>query len=194
MVSDLTGTWAELLTRRASGPELYSAIGKTLVDKCFSEDVADVVSMFYVSIPMLDSELRTVDPEYRRLKLVMDIARSVGYYDIFVSKREEERRLLFEAALVVLLYFNRDLFSCPYHDIASLLIVYPEFISVDNEELSKLLHFTNFMCCALILLPAKGEPQRVHIYLFHEFIAISIDFNSFFSLPLLSFLFLFLLI
>ena len=156
MTSDLPGTWADLLSRRSSGIELYAAIGKTLVDKSFSDEIADVVSMFYLSIPMLDNELRTVEPEFRRLKLVMDIARSVGYYDIFVSKREEEKRLLFEAALVVLLYFNEDLFSCPYFDVASLLVVYPEFITVDNEELLKLLCFTNFMCAALILLPAKG--------------------------------------
>lgn len=156
MATDLPGIWAEVLSERYCGVKLYSVIGKTLVDKCFSEEVADVVNIFYLSIPILDRELKIVDAEHRRLKLVMDIARSVGYFDIFVSKREEERRLLFEAALIVLLYFNEDMFSCPYSNIASLLSIYPEFNTADHVELVKLLNFANFMSCALLLLPAKG--------------------------------------
>lgn len=157
MTSDLPETWAELRSQHATGVKLYSAVGRVLVEKCFSEEIANVVNIFYQSIPMLDAELKSVDPEHRRLKLVMDIARSVGYFDIFVSKREEEKRLLFEAALIVLLYFNEDLFSIPYLDIPALLVVYPEFSTADTGEIAKLLCFSNFMNCALILLPAKGE-------------------------------------
>ena len=156
MAMDLPETWAELRAQHTTGIKLHSAIGKALVDKCFSPEIANVVNIFYQSIPIIDSELKRVEPEQRRLKIVMDIARSVGYYDIFISKREEERRLLFEAAVIVLLYCNEELFQVPYLDLASLLEVYPEFIAVDTGELIKLLCFTNFMCCALILLPAKG--------------------------------------
>lgn len=156
MAADLAAIWADVRSQQYSGIKLYSAIGKVLVEKSFSEEVADVVNIFYLSIPILDRELKTVDAEHRRLKLVMDIARSVGYFDIFVSKREEERRLLFEAGLIVLLYFNEDMFCCPYSNIASLLTAYPEFIGVDQGELVKLLSFANFMSCALLLLPAKG--------------------------------------
>jgi hypothetical protein len=161
MATDLPETWAELRAQHTTGIKLHSAIGKALVDKCFSLEIANVVNIFYQSIPIIDAELKRVDPEHRRLKLVMDIARSVGYYDIFISKREEERRLLFEAALIVLLYCNEDLFHVPYLDIASLLEVYPEFSTADKGELDKLLCFTNFMCCALILLPAKGNRYYV---------------------------------
>ena len=164
MMSDLSGTWAELRSQNTTGIKLYSAIGRILVDNCFSHEIADVVSIFYLSIPILDAELKAVEPEQRRLKLVMDIARSVGYFDIFVSKREEERRLIFEAALIVLLYFNESLFTCPYSDIPSLLVAYPEFVSVDSIELLKLLCFTNFMSCALLLLPAKGNFYFIDLF------------------------------
>ena len=167
MTADLPAIWADVRSQQYSGIKLYSAIGKVLVEKSFSEEVADVVNIFYLSIPILDRELKTVDAEHRRLKLVMDIARSVGYFDIFVSKREEERRLLFEAGLIVLLYFNEDMFCSPYSNIASLLTVYPEFNGVDHGELVKLLTFANFMSCALLLLPAKGT----HIQLFFQLFA-----------------------
>jgi hypothetical protein len=163
MASDLPGTWAELRSQHATGVKLYSAVGRILVEKCFSEEIANIVNIFQQSIPMLDSELKIVGPEQRRLKLVMDIARSVGYLDIFVSKREEEKRLLFEAALIVLLYFNEDLFNIPYLDIPSLLLVYPEFSTADTGEIAKLLCFSNFMNCALILLPAKGDNDRIQL-------------------------------
>lgn len=157
MATDLTGIWAELRSQHATGTRLHTAVGKALIDKCFSEEISNIVHIFYQSIPILDAELKRVDPEHRRLKLVMDIARSVGYFDIFISKREEEKRLLFEAALIVLLYFNEDLFKIPYLDIASLLTAYPEFTSADAGELTKLLCYSNFMSCALVLLPAKGN-------------------------------------
>ena len=92
MTADLPAIWADVRSQQYSGIKLYSAIGKVLVEKSFSEEVADVVNIFYLSIPILDRELKTVDAEHRRLKLVMDIARSVGYFDIFVSLEENNCR------------------------------------------------------------------------------------------------------
>lgn len=86
----------------------------------------------------------------------MDVGKSIGFNDICFLNREEEQRLLFETALIVLLYFDEELFICPYSDIESLLLHYPEFKMCGEKELNKLLNFTNFMNCALRLLPAKG--------------------------------------
>lgn len=163
-ISDATpfDRWSALLFQRTSPKDLYTAIALTLADKCFTDDVASVMSMLHQAIPLMDEELRRVKPQNRILKLVMDIARSVGFYDIAITKREEEKRLIFEASLVLLLYFNEDLFVRSYSSIENLLEKYPEFEQLDDiGELDKLFHFTNFMICAQVLLPPKGKKSHL---------------------------------
>lgn len=87
----------------------------------------------------------------------MDVGKSTGLNNIGLLNREDEHRLLFETALIVLLYFDEELYRCPYSDLESLLSNYPEFKKCDERELKKLLNFANFMDCAIRLLPAKGD-------------------------------------
>jgi hypothetical protein len=153
--------WSELLAGNSDGPILFLAIGTTLLKHSFSNKVESSVGMLHQAIPLLDAELRKSQLPNMKLKLVIEIAKFVGFHDISLTKREEESRLLFEAALIVLLYFNKDFFTCPYPDTTFFLQVYPEFAEVKEDELMKLFHFANFMSCAQILLPAKGKKSHL---------------------------------
>mmetsp|Transcript_31141 Transcript_31141/g.29701 ORF Transcript_31141/g.29701 Transcript_31141/m.29701 type:complete len:517 (+) Transcript_31141:382-1932(+) len=154
-------TWEKFRTQNCSGGKPYSLIGSVLVDKCFTNEVSVIEEILHQSLPLLDAELKRVKPEQRKLKIAMDVGKSIGLNNLGFLNREEEQRLLFETALIVLLYFDEDLFRCPYSDVESLLSQYPEFEHCDERELKKLLNFTNFMNCAIILLPAKGKKSHL---------------------------------
>jgi hypothetical protein len=118
-----------------------------------------------------------VKPENRKLKIAMDVGKSTGLNNIGLLNREDEHRLLFETALIVLLYFDEELYKCPYADIDSLLSNYSEFKKCDQRELSKLLSFANFMNCAIRLLPAKGNYICTYVYVIERLITLFFDLS-----------------
>ena len=110
---------------------------------------------------MLDQHLITSTPTTRRLKTALEVAKLVGFFDISLMKREDENRLLFEVALIVLLSLKPDVVACPYPSIAVLLASYPEFESCEEDERIKLMYFANYMKYAQALLPPKQKKAHL---------------------------------
>jgi hypothetical protein len=164
-MSDLPATiWDDLKIHQdffTTKHELYQSIVSTLLHECFTDEATPVAAMLLQAMPLLDNQLSSSTPTSRKLKISIDVARFVGFHDIAIMKREDEQRLIFEVALLILLSLRNDFVTCPYPSVAQLIAHYPEFENQDEAELGKLMHFANFMTYAQILLPPKQ--RKAHL-------------------------------
>jgi hypothetical protein len=140
-------------------------IGEVILSKCLSSAVSENENLLLEAIPALGEALRTTRPENRTLKLTMEVAKSVGYNDIYFAKRTDEKRLMFEMALIVIYYLTKKYFNRPYADMSAFLSAYPELSQswgISDGERVKLFHFANFMRCSQRLLPVVNR-KRAHL-------------------------------
>eukprot|EP00602_Paraphysomonas_sp_CaronLab_P005970 CAMPEP_0185035384 /NCGR_PEP_ID=MMETSP1103-20130426/26616_1 /TAXON_ID=36769 /ORGANISM="Paraphysomonas bandaiensis, Strain Caron Lab Isolate" /LENGTH=485 /DNA_ID=CAMNT_0027572427 /DNA_START=232 /DNA_END=1689 /DNA_ORIENTATION=- len=105
---------------------------------------------------MLDS----TPPKGRKMKYALEAARSLGI-DTPSMEKADERRLCFEAALVMVLSYRPEAAEIKYSSVSELCESYPEFLDVDHIEQVKLLNFRNFMAISLLLLPPNHN--RSHL-------------------------------
>jgi hypothetical protein len=67
IVPSLPKVWASLRANQHlyGLGKLYDTIGCTLVARCFTDDVIEVLKYLSTSIPLLDTELKRVEPALR---------------------------------------------------------------------------------------------------------------------------------
>ena len=154
------------------GPELYNSIVSILTQDSFKQIPENVVAKLKLSLPILDSKLREVPVLVQSLKLATDVAKQVGYYEIHSMKRNEEYRLIFEAALLLLLHIGiqRQVYLrnlqyyesySEFHNTYTLLDKWTSR-NLDIKEQFKLVAFSNFMKTVLLLTP-NPKLKRAHL-------------------------------
>jgi hypothetical protein len=91
------------------------------------------------------------------IKLASEIASQILSEDIKRLNRRVEKKLIFEAALILLFSIRSPDCGSLQIDMASFLEEYPDFAPdrVGQEEAEKLLLFRNMLCVALLLIPAR---------------------------------------
>lgn len=140
--------------------QFYLDVVDILSTMCFEMNNPSVVLNLGQVLPLLESKLNRF-PDVRKTLMMSWVATISGSPDQRKLKKEDERRLIYEAALIVLVSFRPDIHAAaaiqPYNGIEDLLHAYPQFRNLDVEELVKLLHFSNFMKFALVIVPAKGN-------------------------------------
>ena len=144
-------------------PRLQHAIMLQLCEVSFGPDLytsPQIVSALERAIPMFVSMLNTMPAEKRHMKYALEIARQLGV-DVRRMERSDERRMCFEAALVLVLSYFPEGFAVKYANASDLVANYPEFAEVEPPELLKLLNFRNMLSVALLLLPANHN--RSHL-------------------------------
>ena len=100
--------------------------------------------------------------EKKQIMLAKDIAIKNGFIEMRSIKVEDERLLMFEVVVIILLSLHPEKCKFKYEDNHALLAKYPEFQSIDkNVELDKLRAFANYMNFALHFITAKYNRQHV---------------------------------
>lgn len=149
------------------GPRLFEEIVNVLLEKCFSPDVHSLRDRVLEVMPDMDALLLQSNLQTRSLKIAVDIGK------LAKINREQESRLIYEAALIVLLYIH-VLRGTPltypvsvgmfksYDEIFEQYKGCKEFTTYDILEMEqrKLLSFSNIMKVALVLMP---KPKKAHL-------------------------------
>lgn len=158
--------WRALKERPISEEELYHQIAITLCNYSFSPECSTRLGPYLErAMPLLDQQLRAATHTHRKLKIAYDVAKLVGLEDISTLKRQEESKLIFESALVVLLSFRGDILSVaqifPYASLKEFLAHYPEFNGLDQDEQMRLFDFANYIKFSMVLLNPKGKKAHL---------------------------------
>lgn len=171
------------------GTEMFDNLISHLTVDSFNQQSENVVSKLREALPIM--VLRLYD-NIISLKMVEEITKTVGITVVGHSnKRDDEVRLLFEAALVVLLYIGlkRNIYNKPsfsfYSNYEDLSLVYDRSVPgfdeapttpttsttatsgtgstiIDTTERKKLVYFANFMKVVLLLV---SNPKGKRTYL-----------------------------
>lgn len=154
--------WAELGAQNKTGQELCDGIVNILVKYCFVEDLIPVATL-KAAMPIIYSKLTASIPENRSSSMALDAARTAGLFDIGKAKKESEDRLVFEAAIIMLLYLRQDIvnYNYPYKSIEEFLTEYPDFQKENEEEIVKLFNFANCMKVAVQLIKPKLHKSQL---------------------------------
>mmetsp|Transcript_17437 Transcript_17437/g.15721 ORF Transcript_17437/g.15721 Transcript_17437/m.15721 type:complete len:562 (-) Transcript_17437:73-1758(-) len=157
------------------GIELYTLIVNSLLKDCFTQPLSILSDKIIKSMFEMYNKLQDPSITTKTLKIAEDSAKIIGYYDIHNLKRDDERRLVFEAALIVLFYIGNqrgdlaisvpkidlyeqsDEFMKTYKNIKNFVLK-----DCDKIETLKLVHFTNFMKAVLALVP-NPKGKRAHM-------------------------------
>lgn len=148
------------------GESLHNAIIKLLMSESFSPQVSNLADNLKVAILLMESYLLNNNRRNLTIKIARECAERAGYAILQSAKFNEESRLLFESALISILYilYVRDqtnkfssltqLYSS-YEDLKQTYTQDSEFPfdGVDDIEERKLFQFNNFMKIALLLVP-----------------------------------------
>lgn len=147
----------------------YRLIVDFLLERSFGPDILPCKARIMELMPELDRLLLSATTmQARTLKIVLDVAK------LTKVNREQESRLVYEAAFIVLYYCHiireTESMATPpyvpfyksYEDIHKQFGHLKEFQSVDIGELEqrKLVSFANFMKVALLLMP---KPKKAHL-------------------------------
>ena len=152
-------------------PELYQCIVDLLVEKSFSSEVSYLRDKIIDILPEIDRQLLSSSIYGRQLKIVLDVCK------LHKVNREQESRLIYEAAMIVLLYMhilrNTNMSQPPaitfYTSYSELLTVFEEqkdlhpqaaTCEVSENEQRRLLTFANIMKVALLLM---SKPKKAHL-------------------------------
>ena len=162
--------WQELYESgtRPHDPVRYNSILDTL-GYSFSMDICNQMRpILEKSIHELEDAVVNYDKdnsttkEKKQIMLAKDIAIKNGFIEMRSIKVEDERLLMFEVVVIILLSLHPEKCKFKYEDNHSLLAKYPEFQSIDkNVELDKLRAFANYMNFALHFITAKYNRQHV---------------------------------
>jgi hypothetical protein len=156
--------WAELGSQNKSPQELCEGIVNILVRHCFVEEGLPVANLRQ-AMPIMYAKLTNSNPDARSSSMALDAARTTGLFDIVKAKKDAEDRLVFEAAIIMLLYLRRDIinYNYPYKTIPEFMAEYPEFATETEEEIVKLFNFANCMKVAIQLIKPKLHKSQLLI-------------------------------
>ena len=162
--------WQELYESgtRPHDPVRYNSILDSL-GYSFSMDICNQMRpILEKSIHELEDAVVNYDKdnsttkEKKQITLAKEIAIKNGFIEMRSIKVEDERLLMFEIVVIILLSLHPEKCKFKYEDNYSLLAKYPEFQSIDkNVELDKLRAFANYMNFALHFITAKYNRQHV---------------------------------
>ena len=95
-----------------------------------------------------------------KLRAALDTPKLLGL-DVHLLHREDERRLIFEAAYVMTLFMMPSSRPHIISSIEELTGKYPSFVRVDEKELMTLLKYRNMMAIAILVLPPKSKKAHL---------------------------------
>lgn len=145
--------WCEvittLITQVSFGPIIYNNM--------------ELLNALNNALPLMKDEIKNRKKEDINIKIAGDVAERVGYMNTNKLKKDDEIRLVFESAFIMLYNFmtkeeNKHLM---YEDTAKLLEHYPTFHDVSEAEKRLLLTFRNVMKIALMIIPAKNHKNHL---------------------------------
>ncbi len=144
--------------------QIESFIVNVLCAHCFTVNQSEMIPILKRAMPHLQRVLQNDKTHISRKKLstmVKVAALNSNFDEIVTLKKQDEKRYIFEGALLVLLYFQPSLFrkyhTILYHSIDEMLEVYPEFTDLDHQEKQKLQDFCNFMKLGILIQPARSH-------------------------------------
>jgi hypothetical protein len=158
--------WLKASKRSMSDEDIRNNIVNKLLELCFGDGGREVAGRLRDAMPLLSKELDRTPPGHHSFAIVTTVAVSeaVKFYELRTAKATEERKLIFELALLIL-YMLRDEIYDRYPTTESLLASYPEFQDVMNEpeEMEKLRCFANVMFHANALVKPPLKAKRDHL-------------------------------
>ena len=95
-----------------------------------------------------------------KLRAALDTPKLLGL-DVHLLHREDERRLIFEAAYVMTLFMMPSSRQYIISSIEELTGKYPSFVRVEEKELMTLLKYRNMMAIAILVLPPKSKKAHL---------------------------------
>jgi hypothetical protein len=155
--------------------EFYDSLIRHMINESFSIPTENVLKKLRECMPLYAQRLQdSSHTNIQSLKIAEDVAKSVGFFDIHGAKREDEVRLIFESALVLLLYIGirKNIYHRPsirfYNNYRDFEEDYDETTpgyndpSIDELEQAKLVIFANLMKTILLLVP-NPKGKRAHL-------------------------------
>lgn len=165
----LPGEMIEAIGRNLNiqGPDLYRELMNVLCDKSFGNEILMFKDEVIQVMSEMEKQLLGANMQTRQLKIVLDIA------NLHKVNREQEYRLVYEAAFVCLMYIHimrHNIHAAPsgitfyqsYPEIFAIFSNTKEFQGNDigEYEQRKLLSFANFMRISLLLMQ---KPKKAHL-------------------------------
>lgn len=95
-----------------------------------------------------------------KLRAALDTPKLLGL-DVHLLHREDERRLIFEAAYVMTLFMMPSSHQNIISSIDKFMEKYPSFVRVDRKEQMTLLKYRNMMATAILVLPPKSKKAHL---------------------------------
>jgi hypothetical protein len=92
--------------------------------------------------------------------MALDVPKMFGL-EVHNLHREDDRRLIFEAAFVLTLYLLPQGQACLWSSTGTLLENYPNFRRVDEREQNILLQYRNVMAVAIMVLAPKSKKAHL---------------------------------
>ena len=164
-ITQLEGTFAS--SKEESNARSYFAIVvKLITEFAFSLVVYSdngLVEAITKSLPLFYFEIVRRQYHDTNIKIVANVVQGLLNIDINSLKKEDEKRLCFELAFIMMFNFvHKDrLSTLIYPNIEAFIQQYPEFKGLSDEELNKLLIFCNVMKISLIVIPAKNHKNHI---------------------------------
>lgn len=104
----------------------------------------------------------SITKEKKQIVLAKDILSRNGFKEMKSIRVEDERLLMLEVAVIILLSLHPEKCTLKYVDNTALLLTYPEFQSIDGSvELDKLRSFANYMNFAFYFITPNYNRQHV---------------------------------
>jgi hypothetical protein len=95
-----------------------------------------------------------------KLRTALDAPKLLGL-EVHILHREDERRLIFEAAFVMTLFLMPLSRKYLWNSVDTLLDRYPPFTKVEEVEQVTLLKYRNMMSIAILVLPPKSKKAHL---------------------------------
>mmetsp|Transcript_5718 Transcript_5718/g.5131 ORF Transcript_5718/g.5131 Transcript_5718/m.5131 type:complete len:437 (-) Transcript_5718:128-1438(-) len=148
-------------------PDIYYYICECLFDKSFSSEIYFMKDKIMEIMPDMDKQLRDANAASRTLKIALDVGK------LHKVNREQEHRLIVEAAFIVLMYIHvirntltndtpKVKFYTNYEDVLTTYGMFKDFESIDISEIEqkKLIYFANFMKISVLVMQ---KPKKAHL-------------------------------
>lgn len=118
-----------LYKRQISGKALHKEIIDILISKCFifGHDEYNIRLYLENSIALIENNLLKSTHQMRKFKISHDAAIKVGFKEYKKFHKDDSQRVVFEALMVVLFYFHREIKPIAFNSITEFLEKYPEF-------------------------------------------------------------------
>jgi hypothetical protein len=144
----------------------YEVIFHHITQECFGPAIYDdqnLLRCLLKALPLMYDEIMRRQYGDIKIGIVAEVAFKILGENINRLKKEDERRLCFEVAFIMLFNFHRRShhFHLMYNSVETFLVHYPTFRGLDETELSTLLTYRNVMKVAQILIPPKNHKNHL---------------------------------